>query len=202
MSRDEFTRVMAFLSATTGKQVPEDMAEGYFALLGDLPLEALQVAAQRALLESSYPVLPPVGVLRKLAVEAMNASDREPTADEAWGTVLRAISRFGLMREPEALESLPDGPVRRAAECLGWRSLCDSTEPEISRAQYRKAFEGLQGRDDRQRLLPPALRDALDHVAAAMPELAGPDRRNSWEVIQDEATRRRLAAPESSEPGR
>src|SRR5262249_9799575 len=141
MTREEFAVVMALLASATGKAIDDKQAEVYFELLGDLPAEALRFAAKRALLESAYPVLPPVGVLRKLAVEATNGCDREPTPDEAWNIVRRAIRDFGYRHQEEGIESLPAGPIRRAVQCLGWQSLCDSTEPEICRAQFRKAFE-------------------------------------------------------------
>jgi hypothetical protein len=205
MNRTEFAQIMVYLAAGTGKQVAAETVEVYYDLLCDLPSEALAFAVKRSLLESAYPVVPPVGTLRRLALDAMNAAHREPTADEAWELVRRALNRFGYMREEEGLAGLPAGPVRRAAECLGWRSLCDSTEPEISRAQYRKAFETLQGRQQRERLLPAPMIAALEHIGTLpkLPELQGYDHRNAWQVIADAARqrgpRRRLLADSTSQ---
>jgi hypothetical protein len=193
---------MAYLAAASGKSPSEEQTAVYFDLLGDLPLEALQLAAQRALLESSYPTLPPVGVLRKLAVEAMAGSDRQPTADEAWGEVCRLIRDYGLMQGFEVVDEMPDGPLRRTIKALGWASLCDSTEPEIARAQFRKAYEALREKSDRLALLPPDVREMLAHVAEPAELQDERDPRNAWQVIQDEAARRRrLAAPDANEGG-
>jgi hypothetical protein len=201
VTRKEFGCIIAYLAAASGKSPTQEQAEVYFDLLGDLPAEALQFAAKRALLESCYPVLPPVGTLRKLAVDAMNGADREPTPDEAWELVRRAIGRFGYRREQAALDALPEGAVRRAAECLGWQSLCDSTEPEICRAQYRKAYESLQSRRERQRLLPGGMIEMLERIGTLpkLPELQGYDHRNAWQVKHDSAAQRRLVAPQPSE---
>jgi hypothetical protein len=191
VTREEFGCVMAYVSAAVNKPVAENTARVYFDLLGDLPAPALEAAAKQALLESAYPTLPPVGTLRRLAVEALCAKDALPSPEEAWELTRRALVAYGYCREEQGLASLPDGPVRRAAECLGWQSLCESTEPEIVRAQYRKAYESLAGRAQRQRLLPAPLVGLLESVGGMEPA-NGFDRRNAWQVVQDEAKRRRL----------
>jgi len=198
MNRADFAKVMAYIVAATGKAIATETAEVYFDLLGELPAEALQFAAMRALLEACYPVLPPAGVLRKLALDAMNGADREPTADEAWELVRRAINAFGYMREQQALAALPEGPVRRAAECLGWQSMCESTVEEVTRAQYRKAYETLAHRRQRQRLLPAPMIAMLERIGEMprLPELKGYDHSNACQGLVDEARKRRaLPAP-------
>lgn len=170
MLRSEFVPVMAFISAAVGKPVSEETVRVYFDLLGDLPLLALHLAAKRAVLESQYPTLPPVGTLRRLAVEAMQPSRLPP--DEAWELTRKAILRFGYYREEAGLVSLPD-EVRRAAECLGWQSLCDSTQPEVCRAQFRKAYESLSERKQRMDLLPQSMRKTIAQLSQgfALPAL-------------------------------
>ncbi len=161
MTRDECANVLAYLSAAVNKPVPREQAEVYFDLLADLPAAAVQAAARQALVESAYPTIPPVGTIRRLAVGACRG--RELTAYEAWGLVLEAIRRFGLDGKRRALESLP--PVAAAAaEALGWKSLCDATEVETARAQFRQAFETLAGREQREASLPPSLRSSLAQI--------------------------------------
>lgn len=154
----DFAPIMAVLSAAIARPVSEETTRVYFDLLKDLPLPALQLAAKRAVMESQYPVLPPVGVLRKLALESLTPA--RLLADEAWERVRRAIRRYGYYREADGLASLPQ-EVRRAAECLGWQSLCDSTEPEVCRAQFRKAYEAIVERERRMELLPDAMQCAI-----------------------------------------
>lgn len=171
MNREEFAAILYYLAAGVGRDVSDAQLEVYFDLLGDLPADVLRRAAQRALLESQYPTLPPVGVLRRLAAEAM--APRQLAACEAWGLTLRAVEAFGYDQELRGLESLPP-LVRRAAECLGWQTICASTEPEICRAQFAKAFEALAGREQRESLLPPSLREALGRVGRAEGLLSPP----------------------------
>ena len=162
MTRPEFATVMAYLGAACGKPLTADGHEVYYDLLGDLPLAALQLAARLALLESQYPVFPTVGVLRRLATEA--AAARAFGADEAWAMVRQAVLAFGYYREREGLAALP-AVVRRAVESLGWRELCDATEPEIVRAQFRRAYEAAAAREQRQALLPARVKALIGRVA-------------------------------------
>jgi hypothetical protein len=201
MEKHEFVPLVAYLNEAAGKEMTETQVAIYWDLLGDLPAEVLLFAVKRAVLELTYPVLPPVGVLRRLALDALNGADREPTADEAWELVRRAINAFGYMREQEAIEALPAGPVRRAVECLGWQSLCGEGIEAVNRAQYRKAYETLAQRRERQRLLPAPMIKMLERIGRMpeLPELQGYDPRNAWQLVQDTARQRRLPAPQPSE---
>jgi hypothetical protein len=131
---------MALLEDGCGKGVTKETAEVYFKVLGDLPAAAFHAAALQVLAESIYPTFPPIGLLRKTALELW--SDNVPLAIEAWRQVHMAIRRYGWngwLRAKDDLHPL----AANAAECIGWRSLCDSEEPEISRAQFVKAYESL-----------------------------------------------------------
>lgn len=162
MLREDFACFLAYLGSAVGKSIGGEQAEVYYDLLNDLPLAALQIAAKRALLESRYPTLPPIGTLRALALEAMKPARQSP--EEAWETVRKALARYGYCREIEGLDSLPED-ARRAAECLGWQTLCDSTEPEVCRAQFRKAYESLAERKQRVELLPTAMRETIAQLS-------------------------------------
>jgi len=164
MTKVEFTRIMLFMSGVSGKPVSEAMASGYFDFLGDLPAEVLEVAAKRALLEAAYPMIPLVGVLRRLAEETLRGNSIEPTAGEAWGIALRAAAG-NYLREREILADLPP-LVARAIRCFGFKTLCDATETEILGAQFRKVYDTLVEREKRQGLLPPALRASIERIGA------------------------------------
>lgn len=156
MTRKEFGAVIAYLESGCGKKLPANGVEVYWDLLSDLPLAALQAAAKRALLEGQYPVFPPVGTLRKLAVEALPSGRNSPSAIEAWGLLRTALVRYGYTQADKGLGSLP-ALVAKTARCLGWRELCDATMPDVIRAQFCKAYETVLGREQRERLLPPAM---------------------------------------------
>src|SRR6516164_1588903 len=158
MVRHEFGCIIAYLEAASGKPMSAEQARVYHDLLGDLPADVLLIAAKRAIVESQYPTIPPVGVLRRLALEVSRPDRLAPM--EAWALLAKAIRRFGYYREEQGLASLPPD-VRQAAECLGWRSLCDATEEGVIRGQFCKTFEQLQKRADTVALLPEKVRRQL-----------------------------------------
>ncbi|MCC6419526.1 MAG: hypothetical protein IT429_14935 [Gemmataceae bacterium] len=162
MTRDEFAQVSAYLSAAVGKPMPRDQLEVYYDLLKDLPGAAVAAAARQALCESRYPTIPPVGTIRQLAVAATRG--RLPTWAEAWELALRAVRRFGVDREREGLASLPP-VVAHAARCLGWRSLCDATDLETPRAQFRDAYGPIADREEHLQALPEPVRRAIEQAA-------------------------------------
>ena len=170
MTRPEFACVVAYLVTATGKVMPFAQMEVFFDLLGDLPARAVEDAARRAVASSPYPAIPPVGVLRALALEATR-----PTAltwGEAWGLVLAAVRRFGWDREREALASLPDA-VARAARCMGWERLC-AAAPEhahANRSQFRDVYTPIVEREQRAAALPPPSRALLAGIGRPVPQL-------------------------------
>lgn len=172
MERVEFAKIMVVLGAGVGKEPTSHQIEVYFDLLGDLPVDALRFAAKQALLESSYPVIPAVGILRRLAVESMTPRALCPM--EAWELVRTAIRHYGYMREREGLASLPP-TVAKAARAIGWQSICDSENPETVRAQFRQAYEPIATDHARLAALPAQMRDKLDELRgdpAALPGAA------------------------------
>jgi hypothetical protein len=185
MERVEFGAIIAYLEAAAGKPMAPETARVYFDLLGDLPADVLLVAAKRAILESPYPTIPPVGTLRRLALEVQRPDRLAPM--EAWSLCAKAIRRFGYCREAQGLASLPPD-VRQAAECLGWQSLCDSTEEGVVRGQFCKAYEQLQKRAESMALLPEKVRHQLEAVwecVKAIGQMPDETRTRSHQIAQE-----------------
>lgn len=165
MTREEFAQVTGYLSAAVNKPMLREQIEVYFDLLKDLPAIAVGAAARQALVESQYPTIPPVGVIRQLATRAVQPEAL--TWGEAFQLTLQAVRRHGLDGERQALASLPP-VVAHAARCLGWRSLCDATSLETVRAQFRDIYAPLAEREERQWTLPRPVREALEVAANRM----------------------------------
>jgi hypothetical protein len=176
----EFASIMAYLGAAVGKEPTADQARVYFDLLGDLPMPVLEVAAKRALLGQTVPVLPLPGVIRQHA--AAGAGPGVPLAD-AFAAVRAFAARWypwlcdGLPTDPKTrarfdahLASLPEN-ARRAAEAYGWPALV-TTEPGVSFAHFRQLYESVDGPARRDAALPPAARDVaaiLNTIGRALP---------------------------------
>jgi len=154
---------MAYLAAAVSKPVPKETAAVYWDLLGDLPVQALQVAARVAVLESQYPTLPPAGTLRRLATEALATGADVPEPAEAVVLVSRVLRTLARDRG-QALAALP-ALVRQAAEAFGWGRLRDSTDWNVTAAQFRDFYAALARREKRDRLLPESVRQSLRQLA-------------------------------------
>lgn len=156
---DRFAEVMAYLGTGVGKAPTKDQIKVYYDLLNDLPLEALQFAARQAMAEQTYPVIPPVGVLRKLATEYKRGGEGM-TAGEAYELARRAIRRFGYYAQAEGLASLPPD-VAAVTRQIGWDIWCDNEDPTPLRARFIEFWETRQRRDQRVELLPENMQQAL-----------------------------------------
>lgn len=153
MTKKEFAAVMIYIGDGCGKKLSQEGLRVYWDLLSDVPLDVLQVAAKRSLLENTYAVFPQVGTLRKLSAEAMGGASSCLPAVEAWGLVRKAMCRYGYARGEAALQSLPP-MVRRCVECMGWNELCEAEITEVVRSQFVKSYETMLHREERERLLP------------------------------------------------
>lgn len=174
MTIEEFAGIAGFISTAVGKQMTVNQIEVYHDLLADLPTDAVRLGAKMSILEATISVIPLPGVIRRYAVEAMTA--RTVGAGEAFELARTAIRLFGYLRKAEGLASLT-GPVRRAVEQVGWESWCDSDNPEALRAHFNKFYESETKRQQRDALLPPQMKTAIEvsreaaRLSSALPKI-------------------------------
>lgn len=165
MSRQEFVKVMAYLTAGSGKELAQSSLEVYFDLLGDLPYDVLAVAAKRVLLTHPWATFPSVAELREAAALTSRGEVVPLSAAEAWALAWRTAG----CTDPEvdgsfarAAKGLPTIVVR-AISTFGLNALCYGKEPVgVLRAQFMKMFEQLAAREHENALLPAATRQAIE----------------------------------------
>lgn len=127
--------------------------------LHDLDAEVATAALRKWVNTEKFP--PAVSEIRKLAKEIQGGP--VPSWGDGWQEVSRAISRYGYMRETEALESM--SPVtQEAVRRIGWRDLCFSENPEAIRAQFRQVYETCAKREEEDRNLPPSLKAMIYNI--------------------------------------
>ncbi len=169
MNRQEFAAVMAYLSLATKQPFPREAMEVYWDLLGDLPLEVLQIAAKRVALEHPWPSFPSVAELREAAAETMRGKVSEMSAAEAWRLAWQAVGVIDLEVDgslKRATERLP-ALVLEAMKVFGIAALVGGKEPVgVVRAQFTKIFDQLQAREKRLALLPAPLKTAIASLGA------------------------------------
>lgn len=169
----EFAQVMAKLESATGKHMPKDQAEIYFDMLSDLPLDVFLVAAQRALSEATYPGLPTIGTLRRLALASIQGE--RMTTGEVWADVMRRMGATDIDQtgpdknghdSKERAWLGVDPLVLRAVNCFGFMALYNLPDSslETARAQFKVIYEGLAAKQDNTRLLPPKVQEQIEVI--------------------------------------
>jgi hypothetical protein len=118
--------------------------------LDDLPGRVVRLALQE--LAMTHPDFAPnLGLIRRTAVrirgEQMGSG--VPTLDEAWEEVQRKIREVGRQAGQRVWTADGQKVVRlrwsheaigRAVNALGWDTICDSTEPQVTFAQFRSIY--------------------------------------------------------------
>lgn len=169
MTNTEFTRMIEYLIAGSGKPLPVESRLVYFDLLRDLPFEAGMLAAKRVLAEHRWSTFPTIAELRQAAVETARGEIKALSEAEAWAIAWRVVGDT----DPEVDGSFgractrhkAPGLVVEAIRTFGLQAFCYGAEAVgIVRAQFRDMFGQLAARERRAALLPPAIHAALDEI--------------------------------------
>ena len=113
--------------------VSDKAVELWYQMLQDIPMDKVQDAVARYIMEEHFP--PTIADIRKRCAED-NAAQL-PDWEQGWAEWLTAMHKYGYMREDEALESL--SPItKEVVKCLGWKNLCHSQNLEGDRIAFRE----------------------------------------------------------------
>ena len=165
MTRTDFASVMAYLCSATGLEMPREQAEVYYDLLQDLPLDVLQLAVKRVILEHPWRTIPSVAEIRQAAADTMQSQISQLSAEEAWGLAWKAAAKTdpeqdgSLQRATKGLPPL----VVEAMRAFGLPNLITS-RPAFARPEFMKTYEALAGRKRRLALLPEKLKAQIVNV--------------------------------------
>ncbi len=173
MTRAEFSKLMAFITAAVDKPVARPTVDAYYEMLGDLPYDLAAVAVKKIIATDEYPTLPTIGKIRQAAAEISRGHIL--SAPEAWGMVLKAVHEYGYYREGEALAALPE-QVAEVVRWMGFQTICMSEKISVDRGQFLRMYETHQKREQEQALLPPAVRDMMKQLAGGMKMLGDGER--------------------------
>lgn len=139
MTRDEFTRSIAVLTAGVGKPMPLEQLEAWFAVLGDMTVEQLQAGIVTTLRTHEFAGFPPVGLIRKNAVGKESPT---PTLTDrstvAWIAVKRAVSLHGGYQTVQFDDPIITATIRALG---GWERICTTDSGEKFDTWLRKEFE-------------------------------------------------------------
>ena len=131
--------------------------ELWYRMLNDIPYELGINFLQKWVATEKWP--PTVADIRQ-GVTSLATGGSKNWA-EAWAEVRKAIGRYGVHRESEAMQSL--SPLaRQTVSWLGWKSICCAPEDDASyRANFRDVYNTVAQRQMETAQLPERLRAEL-----------------------------------------
>lgn len=167
MTRTEFVKCVAYLTAGSGKALPTESLEVYFDCLNDLDFGVMVLASKRVLMEHKYATFPTIAELREAAAETIHGQVKALSPAEAWAIAWRVAANT----DPEvqgsyerASKGVPE-IVLNAIRSFGLLDLCYGKEPVgVVRGQFLRIFEQLAARQKRTALLPPKLKHEIEEA--------------------------------------
>jgi len=139
MAPDQAARLVAIIvAAFPDWRAPVETVQLYTAFLSDADAELAARAVTRWCMRQLR--APRIAELRD-AIER-EAGAAPPDLDRAWAEVQAEIHRVGHVGVPRFTHVA----VQAAVEAIGWRALCESTEPGVERAHFQRAYDSTRRR--------------------------------------------------------
>lgn len=110
-------------------------------MLNDLSDEQF-VTGIKAFCLAHREIYPNTNIIAHVRHYALTDPNRK-TSSEAWGEVLREVSRVGYCGSP----IFSNSEIKRSVECVGWRDICSSENIGVERAHFQRAYDGIVERD-------------------------------------------------------
>jgi hypothetical protein len=143
---------------TSFKGASVEMTKAWQVMLSDITYEQAVTALQLHAASSVF--APSIADIRRNAARPLL---QDTTADEAWGSALKAIHRYGYNCPDQAKNSVQP-EVWAVMESMGYKALCMSDNTDVIRGQFTRAWEARQRRRAETAMLPPALRQAIKQI--------------------------------------
>lgn len=146
------------------KLLPNEQAMTlWYNQLQDIPYKVAEATLNKWVAIEKWS--PSIADIRQLATELVNGATKD--WGDGWEQVEKAIRRYGIYRETEALEDMDD-LTRQAVKRLGFKNLCLSDNMQADRANFRMIYEQLAERKEKDAQIP----ERLKLVIASMPLLS------------------------------
>ncbi len=139
--------VSVLLGAFANARITQDTVAIYERMIRDQDYAVANAAVERLLATSKF--MPSIAEIREACLD-LNLGERK-AGGEAWGEVLRAVSRFGGYRVPGTDFVFSDAVVGRCVDALGWKNLCTSENQISDRARFVELYDKLAVGDRKQK---------------------------------------------------
>lgn len=120
----------------------------------DIPLEQFPTVLAQAVNDPQFMLHIPSSIRAAYQLVQRDSPLTLPLAAEAWGEVVRQISRVGRDGQPQFSHPL----IERAVKALDWRELCNSENQVADRARFIQAYEQMVQRQSDVASMTPATR--------------------------------------------
>jgi hypothetical protein len=148
-AQDTLDVLMQLFACYPNTEVTKHTTAMYVRLLQDISPADLQTVVDQAVATCKF--MPTIAELRDMYHGLQHVG--RLTYVEAWDMVQKEIRRIGSYSKPR----FEDAITAQVVASMGWRELCMSETPEITRAQFRDMYNALVSRgDNEQKLLPQA----------------------------------------------
>lgn len=169
MTNKEIASLLAMATANFPHVAEKDMSNTatlWKEMLSDIPFDVAKAAIVKVLATAKF--WPTVAEIRESASQLTNPQILTPA--EAWGLVVQANDMYGYYRPIEGMESLPP-LVQTAVRAMGgFRDICMSENPGVTRGQFMKIFEQYAAREKEMAVLPESVREMIGGVVKLLPQ--------------------------------
>lgn len=138
MNREEFMKGIRFLNALYQKDMNEESTAVWYSMFKDDDADVFKEAIKRVGMKSNfYPSVATIkNEMRQINAPALNAEDE-------WLKVTKAIQRFGIYSESEAMQSLEPITQKAVNNIGGFKRLCMSEDGDWDRKNFVSMFKQL-----------------------------------------------------------
>lgn len=162
MNKKEFSIFASALRTYYPKEklLPNEQAmELWYNQLKDIPYNVVSATLEKWVAIEKWS--PSIADLRKTAVEIVNGTTYD--WGEGWGQVEKAIRKYGMYNEAEAMESMDD-ITRQTVKRLGFINICTSDNYQADRANFRMIYEQLAEKKEKDSQVPTRLKALIDKM--------------------------------------
>ena len=171
MNKKEFASFAMALKTYYPKEglLPNEQAmELWFRQLQDIDYKVAELVLNKWVAVNKWS--PTIADIRG---EAATISAGElPDWGDGWEQVLKAISRYGMYRQDEALASM-DSLTRKCVERLGFKNICISENISADRANFRMMYETIAERQKKEMQLPLTTQTLISQMRGGFLESKG-----------------------------
>ena len=128
----------------------------WYEELKDIPYNVATAALREYVHQSKWS--PTIADIREHVVRIRDCAPED--WGEGWKQAMTAVSKYGYCNQAEALESL-SGITRETVDRIVFQQLCLSENQEADRANFRRIYEQLSERKQKEAQLPKTLKDSI-----------------------------------------